>query len=269
MAVQKVGPYSVAGRIAQSPHGSVFEGFSETGERVAIKILYPGETPDDRGRRARLETELQAISRLAHPNVVSLLDYGEHEGCPYLVMEYCDGLSGQDVLGLAGQFSVLRTLEVMSDVCEGLGAAHAQGIIHRDVKPGNIMLLRRGPAKLGDFGVAATREDAFRTARKVVSGTVPYMSPEQTRGEVLDARSDVWAVGASMYEMLSGTLPFPGGTHRVALQKIREEEPRALEGPVAALSEIVLKCLRKERSERYRSARELAGVLRMTLEKQI
>ncbi len=265
--MQKVGPYTIAGRIAKSAHGSIFQGFGEHGERVAIKIVSAETTAKGHSAHALLQTELESISRLAHPNVVSLLDYGEHNGLPYLVMEYCDGLSVRDVLGLAGQFSVLRTFEIMSDVCRGLGAAHGQGIVHRDVKPGNIMLVRDGPAKLGDFGVAATREEAFRTPGRVVPGTVPYMSPEQTRGEVLDARSDVWAAGATMYEMLSGAKPFPGGTHRVILEKIRAREPRPLEGPAAALSEIVHKCLRKERSERYRSARELAGALHMARER--
>jgi len=265
----QIGPYNIAGRISQSEHGAIFQGFGEHGVRVAIKMVSADTEGRSAGVRAALQTELESISRLSHPHVVSLLDYGQHNGMPYLVMEYCDGLSVLDVLGLAGQFSVLRTLEVLSDACDGLSAAHAQGIIHRDIKPGNIMLVRNGPAKLGDFGVAATREDTFRSRKRVVTGTVPYMSPEQSRGEVLDARSDVWALGATMYEMLTGTLPFPGGNYRVILQKIRQDEPRPIEGPAAALSEIVSKCLRKQRSERYRSARELGGVLKMTLEKQI
>ncbi len=265
--MQKVGPYTIAGRLAEGPHSSILQAFTESGERVAIKVLVSSEAEPGHKMRARLETELAAITRIAHLNVVRLLDYGQHAGAPYLVMEYCDGLSVRDVLGLAGQFSVLRTLEIMSDVCRGLGAAHGQGIVHRDVKPGNIMLVRDGPAKLGDFGVAATREEAFRTPGRAVPGTVPYMSPEQTRGEVLDARSDVWAAGATTYEMLSGAKPFPGGTHRAILEKIRAREPRPLEGPAAALSEIVHKCLRKERSERYRSARELVGALHMARER--
>ncbi|MGD8239439.1 MAG: serine/threonine-protein kinase, partial [Armatimonadota bacterium] len=255
--------------LGQSAHGAVLQGFGREGQRVVVKMVSAAADSPGRGVRAALRTELEAISRLAHPNIVSLLDWGEHNEMPYLVTEYCDGLSVFDVLVLAGQFSLMRTLEVLSDACEGLSVAHAQGIIHRDIKPGNIMLVRNGPAKLGDFGVAATREDALGSRKKVIAGTVPYMSPEQSRGEVLDARSDVWALGATMYEMLSGTLPFPGGSHRVVLQKIREEQPRALEGRGAALSEIVFKCLEKDRTARYRSARELGGVLRMAVEQQL
>jgi len=265
----QIGPYNIAGRIGQSEHGAVLQGFGREGQRVAVKMVSAETEGRGAGVRAALKNELEAISRMAHPNIVSLLDWGEHNGMPYLVMEYCDGLSVLDVLGLAGQFSVTRTLEILSDVCDGLSAAHALGIIHRDIKPGNIMLVRNGPAKLGDFGIAATREDIFQSRKKVVAGTVPYMSPEQTRGEVLDSRSDMWALGATMYEMLAGSLPFIGGNHRVVIRKIREDEPSPLEGPAAAMSEIVFKAMSKERSDRYRSARELAGVLKMTREEQL
>ena len=267
--MQRIGAYSVVGRITESPQASILEAFGESGQRVALKLLTAPAAGSGPVARPGLHTELAAVARLQHPNIVRLLDFGEHAGRPYLVMEYCDGLSVKDVLALAGQFSAPRTLEVMADACEGLAAAHSQGIVHRDVKPGNIMLLRSGPAKLGDFGVAATRQQASAGQQHAVPGTVPYMSPEQTRGEVLDARSDVWGAGATMYEMLSGTKPFPGGTHKAVLRQIRAEEPRPLEPVPAAVWQIVHKCLRKERAERYRSAGELATALRMALEQQL
>jgi serine/threonine protein kinase len=196
-------------------------------------VIHP-EVARDPGRQARFQREARVISSLNHPRICTLHDVGTHDGVDYLVMEYVEGETLADRLA-AGPLGVEKAVELGAQIAEALRAAHRQGIVHRDLKPGNVMLTKSG-VKLLDFGLAGlrhdepvapeattfTRGDAPLTEEGVVLGTVPYMAPEQLEGKAADARTDVFALGAVLFEMATG---------RRALTSIHDPEERRSRGP--------------------------------------
>ncbi|HUK37250.1 MAG TPA: protein kinase, partial [Vicinamibacterales bacterium] len=256
---RRIGPYEVGGRIGAGGMGEVYKARDTRLDRaVAIKVL-PSSVADDRRSRERLEREARAVATLNHPNICTLHDVGSHEGVDFLVMEHLDGetLAARIAKGpLTTDHAVQYALQIAS----ALDRAHRSGILHRDLKPGNIMLTEIG-AKLLDFGLAKTLDtevDVTRTAEGVIVGTAAYMSPEQAQGLPLDARSDVFSFGAVLYEMASGRRAFGGDATAQVLSGVLRDNPQPLPA-YSPLADIVSRCMAKQPSQRFQT---MADVLR-------
>ncbi len=263
MAEEMLGSYKIVREIGQGGMGKVYEGESPQGERVAIKemILAPELEPSVRWEVVeRFQREARAARSMDHKNIIKCFDVGEQDGRYFMVLELLEGQSVRDIIDTAGAIAVPRTVEIVTDVCAALQYAHEQGIIHRDIKPDNIMLLKGGLVKLMDFGLASIVAEKSQTVDGTVMGTYSYMSPEQARGEKVDLRTDIFSLGATMYEMLSGQLPFPG-EGMAAVTAILSQEPPQIGGLPPHVSFALKKCLSKDPKGRFGSARELADAL--------
>src|SRR3954451_9357691 len=233
------------------------------GRDVAIKMLRT-DLARDPAFQARFRREAQSAASLNHPAIVAVYDTGEdtHDGVvsPYIVMEYVEGRTLRQVLEAEGRLLPQRALEITARICTALDQAHRAGIVHRDVKPGNVMLTPSGEVKVMDFGIARalTSSAATMTQTAAVIGPAHYLSPEQARGEHVDARSDVYSTGCMLYELLTGAPPFAGDTAvAVAYQHVREDPmpPSRVEPDVpASVDAIVLKALAKNPANRYQTA---------------
>jgi eukaryotic-like serine/threonine-protein kinase len=249
IAGTRLGPYELLGQIGAGGMGQVWKARdTRLGRTVAIKQLTGQHT-------ARFVREAQAIAALNHPNICTLHDIGPD----YLVMEYVEGSP------VKGPMPPETAVPLALSVAEALVEAHARGILHCDLKPANVLVTARGTVKLLDFGLARllgdSSPDATRTIEGTISGTAPYMSPEQAQGQVLDERSDVYGVGAVLYEMLSGRAPFAGTSLAETLSAVLRDEPRPLNVP-PDLARFVRRCLSKSRSERFASMAEALAALR-------
>ncbi|MFC4854868.1 Stk1 family PASTA domain-containing Ser/Thr kinase [Actinophytocola glycyrrhizae] len=236
------------------------------GRDVAVKVLRQDLARDPQFQE-RFRREAQNAAALNHPAIVAVYDTGEtrveHGPLPYIVMEYVDGRTLRDIVKTEGPLPGQRAMEIMADVCAALDFSHRHGIIHRDVKPANVMITKTGAVKVMDFGIARAIHDgqAAVTQTAAVIGTAQYLSPEQARGEQVDARSDVYAAGCVLFELLTGEPPFTGDSPvAVAYQHVREDPkpPSALNPRVnPALDAIVLKAMSKGAPNRYQSAAEM------------
>jgi serine/threonine protein kinase len=273
----RLGPYEVIAALGAGGLGEVWRARdTRLGREVAVKVL--SETwREDRERLARFEREARAASRLSDPHVVAVFDVGREAGVAYLVTELVDGIDLRTELA-SGALPVGRAVELAAQVAEGLAAAHEVGIVHRDLKPANVLLTGAGMAKIADFGLARTvelpgsvrGEDSATVSSYsvpgVVMGTVGYMSPEQVRGEECDARTDIFALGSVLYEMLTGRRPFRRETSAETIAAILREDPpnpsQSNSSIPLALDRIVSHCLEKRAERRFQSARDLAFALR-------
>ncbi len=262
--------YEILGVIGQGGMGVVFKGFDAPLNRyVAIKVLAPQLAASPIARR-RFAREAQAAAAVVHENVVAIHGVDQWRDLPYLVMTYVRGESLESRLRRLGPLSVPEILRVAMQCAAGLAAAHAQGLVHRDVKPGNI-LLEDGVERLRlvDFGLARAVDDSSVTRTGFIAGTPQYMSPEQARGESIDARSDLFGLGSVMYAMASGKPPFRGETSFAILRRIVESQPRPLreESPdvPAWLDAFIHKLLAKDPVDRLASAEQTADLLRRCL----
>ena len=273
----RLGPYEIVALLGAGGMGEVYRARDpRLGREVAVKVLgaSAAATPD---RLRRFEDEARALGALNHPNILSVLDVGSENGSPYVVFELLEGLTLGDRLR-RGPLPPRKAVEYVVQVCHGLAAAHAKGIVHRDLKPSNLFLTSGGRVKILDFGLAKlserlTPEDDLESshtrstasAQGAVVGTVGYMSPEQVRGRPADACSDLFSLGATFYEMLTGRRAFEGATSADTLSAILNHEPPEITGPAEsfppALSRIVHRCLEKDPEERFQSARDLAFAL--------
>ena len=233
------------------------------GRTVALKVLRP-ELARDPAFQARFRREAQAAASLNAPCIVSVYDTGEDEnGVPFIVMERVEGRTLREVLQQEGRLLPQRALEVAADVCAALQVAHESGIVHRDVKPGNVMLTPSGEVKVMDFGIARAVADAAVTATQTsaIVGTAAYLSPEQARGEHVDARSDLYSTGCLLYELVTGAPPFTGDSPvAVAYQHVREDPvpPTAYDETLSPdVDAVVLKAMSKNPANRYQSAAEM------------
>ncbi len=268
---QMLGRYRIVEKIGAGGMGEVYRARDERLERdVALKVLRAGTLTDETARR-RFRKEALALSKLNHPNIATIFDFDTQAGVDFLVMEYVAG-EPLDVKLHSGPMAEQEVARLGRQLAEGLAAAHAQGLIHRDLKPGNVRLTPDGRLKILDFGLARLIEPVTDSATTVkltesrgLAGTPPYMAPEQLRGEAVDARSDIYAAGMVLYEMLTGQHPFRGARpdqlYRAILQedpppitKQRPDVPRRLE-------QITIRALEKRAVDRYGSAAELAEEL--------
>ncbi|HEU4529250.1 MAG TPA: Stk1 family PASTA domain-containing Ser/Thr kinase [Actinomycetota bacterium] len=260
------GRYRVERELGRGGMAKVYLGADTVlGRQVAIKLLAP-QFAEDESFVQRFRREAQAAARLSNPNVVSVFDTGTDGGVHFIVMEYVEGRTLEDYLAGGGRIMPDRALEIAEDVCGALSAAHAQGVIHRDIKPGNIMLTPSGQVKVADFGIArmtTTAETVAQTA--AVLGTASYLSPEQAQGEPVDGRSDIYSLGCVLYEMVTGRPPFLGDSPvAVASKHVLEQPtlPSKLNRDVSPdLDAVILRAMAKNAANRYQTAEELRSDL--------
>ena len=277
MIGRTISHYRITAKLGEGGMGAVYRGEDEKLQRaVALKFL-PADIASDSKARERLLKEARAASRLNHPNIATIYEVGEHEGTSFIAMELVRGESLKETL-LRGALPAPQLLEVARQIAEGLNEAHQAGVFHRDIKPGNIMLDAKRRVKILDFGVAVlargergrdetTENFISRTATQwSTGGTVPYMAPEQLRGEPADARSDLFSYGVLLYECLSGRLPFRGETSIDILHAILREPPIPLRHYLPEVSaeweQLVERCLEKEPERRFASLQEVLHALR-------
>ena len=247
------------------------------GREVAIKVLR-SDLARDPAFQTRFRREAQAAARLNHPSIVAVYDTGEDTGptgsVPYIVMEFVEGRTLRDVLRAEGHLPPTRAMEITAEICSALDYSHRAGIVHRDIKPANVMITRTGSVKVMDFGIArAVADDAATvTQTAAVIGTAQYLSPEQARGESVDARSDVYSTGCLLYELVTGRPPFVGDSPvAVAYQHVREVPPlpSSLRADLPrALDSVTMKALAKNPQNRYQTAGEMGADLSRILADQ-
>jgi serine/threonine protein kinase/tetratricopeptide (TPR) repeat protein len=264
LADRELGPYRLVREIGSGGMGVVYEAEdTRLRRRVAVKLL-PPELSRNRDAKQRFLREARAASALDDPNICTVHDVGEHDGQLYIVMAYYEGGTLKERLA-SGPLPVSEARQVAIEVARALARAHEAGIVHRDIKPANVMLTGRGKVKVLDFGIAKIRGDATLTRTGSSPGTPAYMSPEQARGEPVDGRTDVWSLGAMLYEMLAGRRPFPGDDERAVLSAIQSRKPEPLDRirpeVSAALARTVVKALAKDPGERHANAAELLADL--------
>ncbi|MBN2198331.1 MAG: protein kinase, partial [Candidatus Aminicenantes bacterium] len=259
------GRYEVIEELGRGGMGRVYKVLDrEVREKLALKLLNPEVAGDDRTIE-RFRNELKLARQISHRHVCRMYDLGRDEGAYYITMEYVAGEDLKSLIHRIGALPVGKAASVARQVGEGLAEAHRQGIVHRDLKPQNIMIDRDGQAKVMDFGIARSVKAKGLTGAGVIVGTPEYMSPEQVDGKDPDRRSDIYALGVVLFEMLTGRLPFEGDTPLAAAVKQKTElppDPRKLNPQISEdLKRVILRCLEKSREKRYQSADELVSDL--------
>lgn len=256
--ISHIGRYDVVGEIGRGGMGIVYRGEDKLiGRDVAIKTLTE-VTPE---LRERFYVEARS-GILNHPNIVTVYEFGDHEGSPFIAMEYLAGESLDKMLRARGRLSVLETLSIVEQLCAGLGYAHQNGLLHRDVKPANVIVLPDGRVKIVDFGIARLADQDTRlTKTDALLGTFSYIAPERLKGDASDGRSDIWSVGVMLYEMLSGELPFKGKDVSTLYRVMHEPYiplSQFVQDVPEACSVVLDKALEKDVDKRYATMEEMA-----------
>lgn len=259
--------YEIISRIGSGGMADVYKAEDhKLNRKVAVKVMKP-EFREDTSFVARFQKEAQAAARLSHPNVVNVYDVGEDRKMNYIVMELIEGITLKRYISKKGKLSVREATSIAIQVSLGLQAAHNQGIVHRDVKPQNIIISTDGKVKLSDFGIAKAINSNTITAN--VMGSVHYSSPEQVRGGVSDAKSDIYSLGVTMYEMVTGHVPYDGdSTVSIAIKHLQEEviPPSRFTPDLSySLEQIIIKCMQKDPNRRYFNVGELIEDLKRSL----
>jgi eukaryotic-like serine/threonine-protein kinase len=272
IAGTRIGRYKTVSRIGDGAMGAVYAAYDPVLSRtVALKTLNLNLAPEERARfEASFLDEARAVAKLNHPNIVTVYDAGKSPHGPYIAMELLEGEELRSILARGERLSTSRAAELASRVVDALAYAHASGIVHRDIKPGNIFMASGGgktQPKVLDFGIAqVARRPVSSTGGDTVLGSPTYMAPECVRGESVDGRSDIWSLGVTLYELLTGKTPFAGDSLNTLLQGILNdspEPPHTLNSAVPLeLSRIVARALAKRPEDRYQNAKDMADDLR-------
>jgi eukaryotic-like serine/threonine-protein kinase len=273
--LKSLGRYKIQGVLGKGAMGLVYDGLDPNlNRRVAIKTILTRKLDAEAARMisVRFEREVRAVARLNHPNIVQVYDFGAEGELAYIVMEHIQGRELKDYFDANERFDLRRAFGLMIELLDALEFAHEAGIIHRDIKPGNVMVDGGGRAKLTDFGVARVTEtegnQAEATRAGALVGTPSYMSPEQIQGQKVDRRTDIFSAGIIFYQFLTGQKPFEG-TQFVLQQKIVMEDPvwpSAIVQVPPEFDRVMARALAKEVEQRYQSARSFADALKRILE---
>ncbi len=269
--VQALGKYELRGTLGRGAMGTVYDGWDPVIQRrVAVKTVPLPEHPDPDTEEeiARFRREAQAAGRLTHPNIVGVYDYGETADLAYIVMEYVDGPTLKSLLDKQERFALPEVRRVMEGLLAGLQFSHDRGVVHRDIKPANVMLSSERQAKIADFGIARI-ESSNMTQAGTVLGTPAYMSPEQFRGDPVDARTDIYSSGVLLYQLLTGERPFDGSVTSIMHKVLNVAPPAPSDLSVivpAALDAVVLQAMAKRPEDRFPSAAAFAGAIASALE---
>jgi len=266
--ITHLGRYEIIGELGQGAMGVVYKAKDPLIDRVvAIKTINLNQALEEREEyEARFYQEARAAGRLSHHNIVTIYDVGKSGDVAYIAMEFLEGRELRDLLNERSVLPLPQVLDIVAQVAQGLAYAHEHGIVHRDVKPSNIMIQKDGHVKITDFGIARMASAAVRTQTGMVLGSPKYMSPEQVMGKLTDQRSDIFSLGIMLYEMLTGRPPFSGeNVNAIMYQTLNAAPPQPSSMNSAVpdmLNFIVAKALAKKVDERYQNAREFADDLR-------
>ncbi|MEJ5251226.1 MAG: serine/threonine protein kinase [Chthonomonadetes bacterium] len=264
-----IGKYRIVRQLGVGGMAHVYEAQDELiGRTVALKVLVLPSIISESERLdmvRRFEREARSAGKLSHPNIVTIYEVGSANGMHYIAMEFMHGKTAREVLNEEGKIPPDRVLNIVKQVASALDYAHARGVVHRDVKPDNIALLEDGIVKLTDFGIARLANDLVRTQAGIMVGSPAYMSPEQIVGDEVDGRSDVFSLGVTTYELLTGSKPFEASTITAVMHKIIYEQPAPAEDLSPAVERVLRKALEKEPAKRYQSARAFAEDLGLAM----
>ena len=265
MIGKAISHYRVLEKLGEGGMGEVYLAEdTKLARRVALKFL-PVQYASDQDLKERFRLEAQAAAALNHPHIITIHEVAEHESRPYIAMEYVEGESLKNLI-VKKELPVEQVIDVAVQICEGLAKAHLMGIVHRDLKPQNVLIDQDGRVRICDFGLAKVKKDAMLTKLGTTVGTVAYMSPEQARGEEVDGRTDIWALGVVLYEMLTGQMPFKGEHDQAVIYSILNTYPQPISGlrpeMPAELEQVVNKGLAKSPWERYRQINDMLTDLR-------
>jgi hypothetical protein len=263
---RKIGKFEILAEIGQGSMGTVYKARDPGLDRViALKTILPGSVIETEARE-RFLREARSVARLQHPNIITIFELGQMEDVPYIAMEFLEGESLSDAVKVGRPTKMRRKLEVIRQLCRGLGYAHERGVVHRDVKPSNIFLLPDGTAKILDFGVAWLEGGTFATRTGMLVGTPAYMAPEQFSGEKVDHRVDMWSLGVILYEMIAGGRPFTGDTvpqliYRIVHTSLPELDSAEL-GVPGGVVHVIERALEKVPDSRFPDLGAMANALR-------
>ncbi len=267
MVIEKLGRYVIVEEIGQGAMGVVYKAVDPLIDRtVAIKTINLDLSKEElENFEKRFQREVQSAGKLNHPNIVTVYDVGRTEGVAYMAMEFLEGKELREILDSGVVLPIEKISHIASQVAEGLGFAHERGIVHRDVKPANVMVMKNGLVKITDFGIAQM-SSASRTMSGMVMGSPKYMSPEQVVGQAVDGRSDIFSLAVVLYEMLTGKTPFSGDNISAIMYQILNDEPippKAFNQSIPdSINYIVLKALAKHPDKRYQNAKDMARDLK-------
>jgi len=267
---ERIGRYRIVSEIGRGAMGIVYRGEDEAlGRSVAIKtILASMDSIEQEGYLARFKQEAKALGGLNHPSIITVFEFGDERGVAYLAMEYLEGHEVRDLIAQR-KLDLASAVDIAAQVADGLAFAHGRGVVHRDIKPGNVMVIEGNRAKIMDFGIARVRSSDLKTQTGLMLGSPRYMSPEQVLGRAVDHRSDIFSLGLVLYEMIAGVAPF-GGTdiHQIMYQICNgQAAPPSAANPAVtrSLDIIVARALEKDAAARYQDAAAMAADLRACL----
>lgn len=267
--LKSLGRYRIRGVLGKGAMGQVYDGHDATlDRRVAIKTIRTSDLDEATAKHysMRFQREVRAVARLNHPNIVQVYDFGNEGDLAYIVMEYIEGRELKDYLDAKESFDLGRIFTLMLELLDALDFAHEAGVIHRDVKPANVMINAAGHAKLADFGVARITDEQSGEATRVgaMVGTPSHMSPEQIQGQQIDRRTDIFSAGVVLYQLLTGQKPFDGAGWALAKQIVQDDPvwPSQLVQIPPAIDLVMARALAKHADQRYPTARSFADDLK-------